>query len=107
MHARLQNQCKENGKADWSVLIIDLQQQNSDLKCTLNDVARQNKKLETELSQKQVELECLQHIQDKILKAKEEMKNKHLNKSAQKKIVSVSEIITGLTHEREKSGIFY
>ncbi|XP_043470016.1 protein Daple-like [Leptopilina heterotoma] len=86
LHARLQNQCKENGKADWSVLIIDLQQQNSDLKCTITDVARQNKKLEAELSQKQVELECLQHFQDRILKAKEEMKNKHLNKTAQKKV---------------------
>ena len=73
LNARLQVQSKEGGKVGLNALVIELQQQNSDLKCNLSELMRQNEQLEAKLSQKQVELDFVKHNQSKLLRAKEEV----------------------------------
>lgn len=72
LHARFQAQSKEGGETTSNALLAELLQQNSDLKCNLAQLARQNEQLGAELSQKQVEIDCVKHNQNKLLRAREE-----------------------------------
>ena len=73
LHTSLQAQSKEGGKTGTNALLIELQHQNSDLKNNLAELAKQNEQLEVELSQKQVELDCVKHNQNKLLRVKEDV----------------------------------
>ncbi|XP_043492389.1 interaptin-like [Polistes fuscatus] len=86
---RLQVQMKEGGKTAVNVLVIELQQQISDLRNSLAEATSHTAELETALTQKQLELEQRDRImreQSKFLKVREELlslmkgKNNHVDK---------------------------
>ncbi|XP_015179986.1 PREDICTED: uncharacterized protein MAL8P1.12-like [Polistes dominula] len=73
---RLQVQMKEGGKTAVNVLVIELQQQISDLRNSLADATSHTAELETALTQKQLELEQRDRImreQSKFLKVRDEL----------------------------------
>ncbi|XP_014613959.1 PREDICTED: putative leucine-rich repeat-containing protein DDB_G0290503 [Polistes canadensis] len=86
---RLQVQMKEGGKTAVNVLVIELQQQISDLRNSLAEATSHTAELETALTQKQLELEQRDRImreQSKFLKVRDELlslmkgKNNHVDK---------------------------
>ncbi|KAG7203744.1 hypothetical protein KM043_013768 [Ampulex compressa] len=78
IQARLRAQSKEDGREALSAQAIELQQQVSDLRNALTEVAQHNKELEMALTQKQLDLEQrdrVLHEQSKFLKARDELLN--------------------------------
>ncbi|KAI4495514.1 hypothetical protein M0802_008728 [Mischocyttarus mexicanus] len=73
---RLQIQMKEGGKTGVNILVIELQQQISDLRNSLAEATSHTAELETALTQKQLELEQRDRImreQSKFLKVRDEL----------------------------------